>query len=225
MISNEKAMEYGLMNKGIFITFEGNDGSGKTTQITRLKDYLTELGIEVLWLREPGGTPIGEKIRNIVLDKENMGMCDVTEMLLYAASRAQLVATVIKPGLQACKAVICDRFVDSSYAYQGIGRALGLETVIQANQPAVGDCMPDITFFMDIDADSAMARRNSKGEEADRIEIERMDFHRRVYDGYLKLADIYSDRIKRIDVMRSPDEVFEEIKGYVDILLKGYDIT
>jgi dTMP kinase len=169
-----------------------------------------------------GGTPIGEKIRNIVLDK-SMGMCDVTESSF--SSSPPSCATVIKPGLQACKAVICDRFVDSSYAYQGIGRALGLETVIQANQPAVGDCMPDITFFMDIDADSAMARRNSKGEEADRIEIERMDFHRRVYDGYLKLADIYSDRIKRIDVMRSPDEVFEEIKGYVDILLKGYDIT
>lgn len=211
------------MGKGIFITFEGNDGSGKTTQITRLRDYLVSLGIEVIWLREPGGTLIGEKIRHVLLDNDSKGMSPVAEMLLYAASRAQLVSSVIKPELEAGKAVICDRFVDSSYAYQGIGRGLGLETVMEANKPAVGDCMPHITFFMDIDADKAMARRNAKGEEADRIESERMDFHRRVYEGYVKLADIYADRIKRIDVLRSPDEVFREIRGYVDILLKGFD--
>ena len=207
------------MDRGIFITFEGNDGSGKTTQIMRLSEYLTGLGQDVRLIREPGGTPIGEKIRKIVLDNDSHGMCVVTEMLLYAASRAQLVSSVIKPELEANKAVICDRFVDSSYAYQGFGRNLTLVTVMAINQPAIDQCLPDITFFMDIDADTAMNRRNAKGEEADRIESEKMDFHRRVYEGYLKLAERYPQRIKRICVNRSPDAVFDEIKKYVDILL------
>jgi dTMP kinase len=213
-------MELKCLKKGFFITFEGNDGSGKTTQILRLTDYLKEKGLEVVLLREPGGTPIGEKIRHLVLDNENQGMCLMTEMMLYAASRAQLVHSVIRPGILAGKAVICDRFVDSSYAYQGIGRELGLDTVRTVNQYAIGDCMPDLTFFMDIDADTAMARRNAKGEAADRIESEKMDFHRRVYQGYNQLVELYPDRIKRIDVSVSPDKVFESIKAYVDALLK-----
>lgn len=211
------------MNKGFFISFEGNDGSGKTTQIIRLSDYLKEKGMEVLLLREPGGTPIGEKIRHLVLDNENQGMCLVTEMLLYAASRAQLVHSVIRPGIMAGKAVICDRFVDSSYAYQGIGRELGLDVVKTTNGYAIGDCMPNLTFFMDIDADAAMARRNAKGEEADRIESEKMDFHRKVYEGYNTLVELYPERIKRIDVMNSPDQVFESIKAHMEELLKTLD--
>jgi len=208
------------MNRGIFITFEGNDGSGKTTQIRLLADYLKQRGLEVHILREPGGTPIGEKIRDILLDNRNKGMCAVTEMLLYAASRAQLVSTVIRPELAGNKAVICDRFVDSSMAYQGVGRGLGAEKVWMVNQLAVDGCLPDITFFMDVDADTAMARRNAKGEEADRIESEDMDFHRRVYSGYLELSNRFPERIKRINVSRSPEEVFDEIRGYVDELLK-----
>ncbi|HOK43890.1 MAG TPA: dTMP kinase [Thermoclostridium caenicola] len=208
------------MNEGIFITFEGNDGSGKTTQIRLLADYLKQRGLEVLILREPGGTSIGEKIRDILLDNSNQGMCAVAEMLLYAASRAQLVSTIIKPALAENKAVICDRFVDSSMAYQGIGRGLGTEKVWMVNQLAIDGCLPDITFFMDVDADTAMARRNAKGEEADRIESEDMVFHRRVYSGYLELAKSFPDRIRRIDVNRNPDAVFAEIRGYVDELLK-----
>lgn len=208
------------MNKGIFITFEGNDGSGKTTQIRLLSDYLKQNGLEVVLLREPGGTPIGEQIRDILLDNRNQGMCAVAEMLLYAASRAQLVSTVIKPELAKGRAVICDRFVDSSVAYQGFGRSLGTDRVWQVNQLAIDGCLPDITFFMDVDADTAMARRNASGEEADRIESENMDFHRRVYSGYLELAGRFPERIKRVDVSRSPREVFVEIRGYVDQLLK-----
>ncbi len=208
------------LKKGFFITFEGNDGSGKTTQILRLSEYLKEKGREVLLLREPGGTPIGEKIRHLVLDNENQGMCMITEMMLYAASRAQLVHSVIRPGIMEGKAVICDRFVDSSYAYQAIGRGLGLETVRTTNQFAIGDCMPNLTFFMDIDADTAMSRRNAKGEEADRIENEKMEFHRKVYQGYNTLVELYPERIKRIDVKVSPDKVFESIKAFTDELLE-----
>ena len=208
------------MNKGIFITFEGNDGSGKTTQIMLLLEYLKQKGIDVITLREPGGIDMGEKIRDILLDNRNKGMSPVAEMLLYAASRAQLVSTVIKPELARNKAVICDRFIDSSLAYQGIARGLGTENVWAVNKLAVDDCLPDITFFMDVDADTAMARREAKGEEADRIESEKMDFHRRVYSGYLELSRQDPRRIKRINVNRSPQEVFAEIRGYVDEFLE-----
>lgn len=208
------------MRKGLFITFEGNDGSGKTTQIRLLADYLRNKGIEVVLTREPGGTPIGEKIRSVLLDKANKEMHPVTEMLLYAASRAQLVNTLIRPAIEEGKAVICDRFVDSSYAYQAMGRGLGLKTVKNVNSYAIGDCMPDITFFMDIDADAAMKRRNSSGEEADRLESEKIEFHRNVYEGYKNLLSLYPERIKAIDVLKSPEQVFESIKTHIDELLK-----
>jgi dTMP kinase len=207
------------MNKGMLITFEGNDGSGKTTQIIRLSDYLKEKGLDVAMLREPGGTPIGEKIRSLLLDNENRGMCAATEMMLYAASRAQLVATVINPTIESGGVVICDRFVDSSLAYQGYGRGLGCEAVWAVNNLAIGGRLPDITFFMDIDADTAMDRRNAKGEAADRIENEEMNFHRRVYNGYIELSKAYPERIRRIVAGRSPDEVFREIRMHVDALL------
>ncbi|NLU51991.1 MAG: dTMP kinase [Clostridiaceae bacterium] len=207
------------MRKGFFITFEGNDGSGKTTQIRLLSEYLKEKGIEVVLTREPGGTPIGEQIRSILLDKANKDMHPVTEMILYAASRAQLVNTLIRPAIEEGKAVICDRFVDSSYAYQAMGRGLGLKAVRTVNSYAIGDCMPDITFFMDIDADTAMQRRNASGEEADRMESEKMEFHRSVYEGYKNLISLYPERIKPIDVQKSPEQVFESIKAYVDQLL------
>lgn len=207
------------MRKGFFITFEGNDGSGKTTQIRLLSEYLKGKGIEVVLTREPGGTPIGEQIRSILLDKANKDMHPVTEMILYAASRAQLVNTLIKPAIEEGKAVICDRFVDSSYAYQAMGRGLGLKAVRTVNSYAIGDCMPDITFFMDIDADAAMKRRNASGEEADRMESEKMEFHRSVYEGYKNLISLYPERIKPIDVQKSPEQVFESIKAYVDQLL------
>lgn len=207
------------MRKGFFITFEGNDGSGKTTQIRLLSEYLKEKGIEVVLTREPGGTPIGEQIRSILLDKANKDMHPVTEMILYAASRAQLVNTLIRPAIEEGKAVICDRFVDSSYAYQAMGRGLGLKAVRTVNSYAIGDCMPDITFFMDIDADAAMKRRNASGEEADRVESEKMEFHRSVYEGYKNLISLYPERIKPIDVQKSPEQVFESIKAYVDQLL------
>lgn len=211
-------------NRGFFISFEGNDGSGKTTQIRLLTQWFEQCGRAVLLLREPGGTVIGEKVRDILLDNASKGMEPVTEMLLYAASRAQLMRTVIKPALDRGDVVICDRFVDSSYAYQGYGRKLGLETVRMINMTAIDGQMPHLTFFLDLDADTSMFRRNATGMEADRLENEAMDFHRRVYQGYRKLCEESGDRMKRIPVMngsvqRTQEDVALEIRGLVMELL------
>ncbi len=209
---------------GFFISFEGNDGSGKTTQIRLLAQWFESRGRAVLQLREPGGTPIGEKVRDILLDNASSGMEPVTEMMLYAASRAQLTRTVITPALKRGDVVICDRFVDSSYAYQGFGRGLGMETVQAVNLVAIDGQMPHLTFFLDLDADTSMARRNASGTEADRLENEEMDFHRRAHDGYLALCAASGGRIKRIPVMtglvqRTQEEVALEIRDFVLDLL------
>lgn len=206
--------------KGLFISFEGNDGSGKTTQIRLLSQWFESFGRAVLQLREPGGTPIGERVRDILLDNASRGMEPVTEMLLYAASRAQLMRTVIMPALDRGDVVICDRFVDSSYAYQGYGRKLGLEAVQAANRMAIDGRMPHITFFLDLDADTSMARRNASGMKADRLENEEMAFHRRVHEGYLSLCAASADRIKRIQIMNGPvqrtqEDVALEIRGFM----------
>ena len=209
---------------GFFISFEGNDGSGKTTQIRLLAQWFESFGRTVLQLREPGGTPIGEKVRDILLDNASSGMEPVTEMMLYAASRAQLMRTVITPALKRGDVVICDRFVDSSYAYQGYGRELGMEMVQAVNLVAIDGQMPQLTFFLDLDADLSMARRNASGTEADRLENEKMDFHRRVYEGYLALCAASGHRIKRIPLMtglvqRTQEEVALEIRDFVLDLL------
>jgi len=207
-------------NEGLFISFEGNDGSGKTTQIRLLSQWFESCGREVVHLREPGGTFIGEKIRDLLLDNENKGMEPVTEMLLYAASRAQLMRSVILPALAGNAVVICDRFVDSSYAYQGFGRQLGLEVVRAANEKAIDGHMPNLTFFLDLDADTSMARRQASGMATDRLENEEMAFHRRAHDGYLMLCDTSGERIKRIAVLegdrqRTPEDVAAEIRAHV----------
>jgi dTMP kinase len=206
------------MDKGLFITVEGTDGSGKTTQINMIKEYLTGKGYEVLVTREPGGTKISEKIRDIILDTENTKMGEITEMLLYASARAQLVAEVIKPALENDKIVICDRFVDSSYVYQGFGRGINLMTIADVNRIALEGIMPDITFFFDISPEIALKRRiNATG--ADRIEKEEMDFHMRVYDGYRKLSILYPERIRTIDSDRNKEAIFKDVKACIDELL------
>lgn len=194
---------------GIFISFEGPDGSGKTTQINRLKDYLTAKGCKVIVTREPGGTPISEKIRTILLDPENKEMHGVTEALLYAASRAQHVAEKIKPALAEGCIVLCDRFMDSSIAYQGYARKLGDDVRI-INEFAVQGSMPDITFFMNLKASEGIARVDAQGSR-DRLEQEAMDFHNAVYDGYIALSEIYKDRFVNIDASRSIEEISADI--------------
>ena len=197
------------MSNGYFISFEGVDGSGKSTQISKLKEYLEASGYEVVLSREPGGTDIGEQIRSVILDPNNQGMTAVTEALLYAASRAQHVHDVIAPAVEAGKVVICDRFVDSSIAYQQYGRKLG-ECVRIINGYAIDGCMPDLTFLLKVKPDVGGTRIGSR--EKDRIELEDKSFHEAVYQGYESLQEEFSERIVGIDAARSVDEIFAEIK-------------
>ena len=204
------------MDRGLFITFEGPDGSGKTTQIERLKSFILEKGYDAILTREPGGTAISEKIREIILDKNNMEMDYMTEALLYAASRAQHVAQVIKPALEAGRTVICDRFMDSSIVYQGYGRKLG-DCVRIINEYAVRGWFPDITFLLKVDPEIGKGR--IKADEQDRLELEKLDYHRAVFKAYEELEKHYPSRIIGIDASRSIDEISEEIKGHIDRLL------
>lgn len=202
--------------KGLFITLEGGDGAGKSTQIDNITRFFEKKGLVVVHTREPGGTEIGEKLRGILLDKNNTEMSPVTEMMIYASSRAQHVREKILPALERGEIVICDRFTDSSIAYQAYGRGLG-DMVAEVNAYATGGLEPDITFWMDIDPEAGKARA-SKAGELDRLELEKMDFHYRVYDGYSKIAQKYPDRVKRIDAAESVDVIKDKIYAYLEEL-------
>ena len=208
------------MAKGIFITMEGPDGSGKTTQIEKLKAYLEDKGYDVLITREPGGTRISEAVRGIILNKDFTEMDPVTEMLLYASARAQLVAESIGPAIESGKAVISDRFVDSSVVYQGIARGLGIDTVYEVNKSAIRGYEPDITFLLDLPAEVGIARKKNQAE-LDRMENETIEFHKMVADGYRRLAALNVNRIKTIDAALPIDEIYDIIKGDVEILLQN----
>jgi dTMP kinase len=206
------------MKKGIFITMEGPDGSGKTTQIDLLKEYLEKEGYDVLITREPGGTVISEAIREIILNKDYTEMSPVTEMLLYASARAQLINEVIGPALDSGKAVISDRFVDSSLVYQGMARGLGVGNVYEVNCQAIGKYMPDVTFLLDLPADVGIARKKDQ-KELDRMERESMEFHRAVAEGYRSLAERFPERIEKIDATLPIDEICGIIKGRIKELI------
>ncbi len=201
--------------EGIFITMEGPDGSGKTTQIDLLKKYLEKKGYDIVIAREPGGTVIGEAIRKIILNPEYEEMGHMTELLLYASARAQLVNQVIKPALTEGKAVICDRFVESSAVYQGIGRGLGVDTVYEVNNYALGDVQPKLTIFMDLDAEEGIKRKKEQAE-LDRMEKEDLSFHKRVVDGYRQLARLYPERIVPIDATLPIDTIHSMIVEEVE---------
>lgn len=202
------------MREGYFISFEGGDGSGKSTQIQILREFLEERGYDVIITREPGGTPISEKIRSIILDKANSEMDDMTEALLYAAARAQLVSQVIRPALEEGKVVICDRFVDSSMAYQAYARGLG-DSVKTINAFAVGDCMPDLTILLKVNPQVGSSRIGNR--ERDRIELASSDFHKKVYEGYLQLEKLYPERIVGIDAA----DTIENISGIISERIAG----
>ncbi|MCT4593658.1 MAG: dTMP kinase [Anaeromicrobium sp.] len=204
--------------KGLFISFEGPDGAGKTTQIKMLEEYLKNKGYDVVLTREPGGTSISEQIRKVILDVNNGNMNYMTEALLYAASRAQHVSEVIKASIDDGKIVICDRFVDSSVVYQGIGRNLGIDTVEAINKFAVDDCMPHVTFLFKICPEEGIRRKSKQGEK-DRLENEKIDFHKRVYKGYEELRDKHVNRIQEIDAERTIEEIHEDIKRRIDNIL------
>ena len=204
--------------KGLFIVMEGPDGSGKTTQINLLEQYLKEAGYECLITREPGGTVIGEEVRELILNPEHKEMSPVTEMLLYAASRAQLVLEVIGPALEAGRIVISDRFVDSSIVYQGIARNLGISTVAAVNAPGIGIYRPDGIFFIDL-SEAEGIRRKKNQKKLDRMEQESIDFHHLVSEGYRKVLAERPEVIK-IDGGKDIDVIQKKIRNHVDELLK-----
>ena len=204
--------------KGLFIVMEGPDGSGKTTQINLLEQYLKEAGYECLITREPGGTVIGEEVRELILNPEYKEMSPVTEMLLYAASSAQLVHEVIGPALEAGRIVISDRFVDSSIVYQGIARNLGISTVAAVNAPGIGIYRPDGIFFIDL-SEAEGIRRKKNQKKLDRMEQESIDFHHLVSEGYRKVLAERPEVIK-IDGGKDIDVIQKKIRNHVDELLK-----
>ena len=204
--------------KGLFIVMEGPDGSGKPTQINLLEQYLKEAGYECLITREPGGTVIGEEVRELILNPEYKEMSPVTEMLLYAASRAQLVHEVIGPALEAGRIVISDRFVDSSIVYQGIARNLGISTVAAVNAPGIGIYRPDGIFFIDL-SEAEGIRRKKNQKKLDRMEQESIDFHHLVSEGYRKVLAERPEVIK-IDGGKDIDVIQKKIRNHVEELLK-----
>lgn len=192
----------------MFITFEGPDGSGKSTIIQKVYDYLIENNYDVIKTREPGGSPIAEKIRNLILDTENTKMGYRTEALLYAASRAQHVEETILPALNENKIVLCDRFLISSLAYQGVGRDLGIENVRKINEFAINGVFPDFVLFFDVDPITTLKRKSSL-DTADRLEKEGNNFHERVYNGYKEILNSEKN-IEIIDATQSVEDVFSQ---------------
>ena len=208
------------MKRGLMISFEGIDGCGKSTQIAYAAEFLRGLGYDVLETREPGGCKISEKIRNVILDVDSAGMNIYTEALLYAAARAQLVDEILIPALDEGKIILCDRFFDSSAAYQGAGRGMGLETILQFNSYALEHCMPHATFFFDFTPEAARQRMSKRGE-ADRMESESMEFFDKVYHGYCALCEQFPERYRSIDVSGTKEQTRDIIcKELEEILAK-----
>ena len=207
-----------MERRGLFITFEGGEGVGKSTQIARLAARLERLGYEVLVLREPGSTPIGEKIRSILLDSANGEMAPAAELLLYEAARAQIIEQVVKPAIDAGKAVLCDRFTDSTMAYQGYARGLGIEVVEAANRLACGGFVPDRTLLLE--RDQARALADARGMGGDRIEMEPDAFHDEVRKAFRQIAEREPNRIRTVwvtdDIDVTEERVFEQVKDLVD---------
>ena len=203
------------MARGKFITFEGGEGCGKSTQVLRLKAALEREGHKVLLTREPGGTPLAEKVRAILKDEADDPPCDRAELLLFLASRAQLVRNVIRPALAAGTWVVSDRFSDSTLAYQGYGRGLPLEVVRAANEFACEGLKPDLTLLLDVDPETSRTRMRGReaatNTSADRIELAGDDFHARIRKGFLEMAAADPDRIVTVDASGTEDEVWESV--------------
>lgn len=208
--------------KGIFITVEGPDGAGKTTVINELKHKLeTQLKVELIVTREPGGIPISEKIRQIILDPENTEMDERTEALLYAAARRQHLIEKVLPAIEAGKVVLCDRFVDSSVAYQGAGRGIGEKEVYQLNEFAIEGHLPDMTLYLDVPSEVGLERinRGRKAEELDRLDQESLSFHQKVRGAYLTLLEENQERILLIDAKEDIEKV---TKNCYDLIVERF---
>ncbi|MEH7354725.1 dTMP kinase [Neobacillus drentensis] len=205
-----------MKSSGTFITFEGPDGAGKTTIIKLVAQELNN----ALLTREPGGIEIAEQIRRVILDKGNTAMDSRTEALLYAAARRQHLIEKVKPALDKGRVVLCDRFVDSSLAYQGYARGLGMDEVFTINQFAIEDFMPELTIYFDIEPEIGLKRINkNKGREINRLDLEDLDFHKKVREGYHLLMERFPHRIVRIDASGTMDEVFQKTMQLVEAKL------
>lgn len=204
--------------RGLFISFEGIDGSGKSTIIQKVYKHFKEINVDVMLTREPGGNVIAEKIRDIILDVEHSTMDDRTEALLYAASRRQHLIEKILPALKQGTLVLCDRFVDSSIAYQGYGRQIGPKEVLDINLFAIEDHMPDKTFFLDVDVQTGLNRIETRNN-LDRLEIEGSEFFKRVYDGYQNIVH-ENDRILIVDGTDTIENISQEIIAHIQRMMK-----
>ena len=205
--------------KGKLITFEGTEGSGKTSVIKKVKTYYEEKGYDVLTTREPGGIRISEKIRDILLDKDNQEMDPRTEALLFAAARRQHLVEKIKPAIEAGKIVLCDRFVDSSLIYQGYARGIGIDKVYAINYFAIEDALPDLTVFVDVRPEVGLKRVfSSPNREVNRLDLENLAFHQKIYQGYLALIKKY-DRIKRVNGEQPLEDVVHDTVTLINKLL------
>ncbi|MBE9526911.1 MAG: dTMP kinase [Proteobacteria bacterium] len=208
------------MYKGKFITIEGSEGAGKSTNIQYIQDYLQAKNIDFIATREPGGTPIAEKIRDLLLDKKNTSLCEDTELLLMFAARSQHLNELIIPALEAGKWVLSDRFTDATYAYQGGGRGLAKNKISQLEQWVQGDLRPDATILLDIPVELGMERVRNRGE-TDRFEEEQMSFFKRIRDTYLQLAKDNPQRFHIINTEPAIDEVYQQLKLVLDQLTQN----
>ncbi|MBQ8142619.1 MAG: dTMP kinase [Bacilli bacterium] len=204
------------MSKGLFITFEGGEGCGKTTVIKALVKELEKEGLQALVTREPGGSLIAEQIRNVILDRANTLMDPRTEALLYAASRRQHLVEIVLPALKEGKMVLSDRYLDSSLAYQGVARGIGIEEVFSINKFAIDQTMPDLTFFLDLEPEKGLERiRQHRSDEVNRLDLEKLSFHQKVYEAYKLLAKKYPERIVTIDASMTVEQEVEQIKKVI----------
>lgn len=197
------------------ISIEGGEGSGKGTVIRALKEAFPEF----VFTREPGGCVIAEQIRNIIVDKDNVGMTPIAEAMLFAAARNQHLVDKVIPALNDGKVVVFDRYYDSSLVYQGIARGLGIDTVWNINQPAVGDCIPKLTIYLDIAPEKGLARIAANNRETNRLDLESMDFHNKIRNGYLQIAEMFPDRISIVNADQTPDAVFNDVVALIKKLL------
>lgn len=214
------------MNKGIFITIEGGEGAGKSTLIELLSNKMHQRGKSVMTTREPGGILIAEQIRSVILDRQHIAMDARTEALLYAAARRQHLVEKVLPALEQGQIVICDRFVDSSLAYQGHARGLGMEEVWAINQFAIQELMPDLTIYMDVSPEVGLSRIAQASErEINRLDLEKHSFHEKVREGYQLLLKQYPDRIVLVNAEKSADLVFNDVLAAIEERFAGFFAT
>lgn len=211
------------MKKGVFITIEGGEGAGKSTLIERLSNKMLQRGKSVITTREPGGIPIAEQIRDVILDRKHVTMDARTEALLYAAARRQHLVEKVVPALEQGQIVICDRFVDSSLAYQGHARGLGMDEVWAINQFAIQELMPDLTIYMDVSPEVGLGRiAQASSREINRLDLEKHSFHEKVRDGYMRLLHQNPNRMVLINAEQSPELVFNDVLTAIDARFAGF---